>query len=63
MHGVNRSERVLPRITLALGADIYIPWFGMEAREFFCLLLGTDAEEVVINPFDPIRRRFAPADV
>jgi hypothetical protein len=40
--------------------DPNTPYIGLKAIELFRLLLGTDIQDVLINPFDPIRKMIRP---
>lgn len=40
--------------------DPNTPYIGIEARELFRLVMGTDVEAILINPFDPIRKMIRP---
>lgn len=40
--------------------DPNTPYEGFKAQEFFKLLATTDVEEIVVNPFDPIRKMVRP---
>ncbi len=57
------NKRVAPAFTDAQvlqNWDPNTPYIGIKAQEFFRLVLGTDVQEVVINPFDPIRKMIRP---
>ena len=40
--------------------DPNTPYLGLKAQELFRLVMGTDIQAVVINPFDPIRKMIRP---
>ena len=40
--------------------DPNTPYLGLNAQDFFRLVRGTDIQEIVINPFDPIRKMLRP---
>jgi hypothetical protein len=40
--------------------DPNTPWIGIKAQELFRFVMGTDIQEVVLNPFDPIRKMIRP---
>jgi type III secretion system (T3SS) SseB-like protein len=40
--------------------DPNTPYLGIKAQELFRFVMGTDIQEVVINPFDPIRKMIRP---
>jgi hypothetical protein len=40
--------------------DPHTPYLGLNAPDLFRLVMGTDIQEVAINPFDPIRKMIRP---
>jgi len=40
--------------------DPNTPYLGLKAQELFRFVMGTDIQEVAINPFDPIRKMIRP---
>jgi len=40
--------------------DPNTPYIGLKAQELFRFVMGTDIQEVAINPFDPIRKMIRP---
>jgi SseB protein N-terminal domain/SseB protein C-terminal domain len=40
--------------------DPNIPYMGLKARDLFRVIMGTDIQELAINPFDPIRKMIRP---
>jgi hypothetical protein len=40
--------------------DPNTPYIGLKAIDFFRVVLGTDIQDVLINPFDPIRKMIRP---
>ncbi len=40
--------------------DPNTPYLGLKAQELFRLVMGTDIQAVLINPFDPIRKMIRP---
>ena len=40
--------------------DPNTPYIGMKSVDLFKVILGTDADQIVINPFDPIRKMIRP---
>jgi len=57
------NKRVAPAFTDAEALqnwDPNTPYIGIKAQEFFRLVMGTDVQAVVINPFDPIRKMIRP---
>jgi hypothetical protein len=40
--------------------DPNTPYLGLKAQELFRFVMGTDIQEVAINPFDPIRKMMRP---
>jgi len=40
--------------------DPNTPYLGLNARDLFRLVMGTDIQEVAINPFDPVRKMIRP---
>jgi hypothetical protein len=58
-----QGRRVTPAFSdvVALRAwDPNTPYVGFKAQEFFNVLMTTDVQEVVVNPFDPIRKMVRP---
>ncbi len=41
--------------------DPNTPYVGLKAQDFFKVLVRTDVQEVLVNPFDPIRKMLRPA--
>lgn len=40
--------------------DPHTPYLGLNAPDLFRLVVGTDIQEVAINPFDPVRKMIRP---
>jgi hypothetical protein len=61
---VDRNQlRVTPAFTdveALRNWDPNTPPMGIKTQEFFRLLMGTDIQEIVMNPFDPIRKMIRP---
>lgn len=56
-------KRVAPAFTDAEALqnwDPNTPYIGIKAQEFFRLVMGTDIQAIMINPFDPIRKMIRP---
>lgn len=40
--------------------DPNTPYAGFKAQEFFKIVVGTDVQDIIVNPFDPIRKMVRP---
>ncbi|MBZ5719344.1 MAG: SseB family protein [Acidobacteriia bacterium] len=61
---LDRNER---RVTAAFtdiealrNWDPNTPYLGLKAQDLFRFVMGTDIQEIVVNPFDPIRKMIRP---
>lgn len=58
-----KQQKVTPAFTdveALRNWDPNTPYLGLKAQEFFRFVMGTDIQEIVINPFDPIRKMVRP---